>query len=247
MKKIVFKFIFLNLLYILFSQDIDIQKVDFVGVNVANHLDKFDDSERTIKYNLAYSAILPAGGVYNVTDPITGKEALVQVGYSIVNQSPYIIYLSQEMFNFFISTYDKKPNTIKLTIKFLGWNKTGEESQYLDLQSLVVEPDKSLKEITKNGNDKYYIQLGAYSYHQNAFPGITEMLPFLEVRPHFYLIKKDLKKDKDGKTVYRVMAGPYNLDDAKRITGVLNSIKKKSLFIQSMSNIIKEEKVKDKK
>lgn len=231
---------------LIFSDEIDIQKLDFIGVSINNHLDKFDDSEKNIKYNLAYSAILPAGGIYCLTDTITGKEAIIQIGYSIVNQSPYILYLSHDLFEFFTSTYEKKIDKLNLKVKFLGWNKNKDENEtmYLDLQSLVIEPDTSIDAIKKNGDDKVYIQLGSYTYHQNAFPGITELLPYLEVRPNFYLIKKEINENKQ---IYRVLAGPYNLNDARRIVDLLNKKKDKSTFIKTIKNILEEETAKNEK
>jgi hypothetical protein len=186
---------------------------------------------------------LPAGGIYSVTDNTTGKEAIVQIGYTIVNQSPYTLYLPEYLFSFFISTYEKKPETLNLKIKFLGWNKIGAESLYLDVQSLMVEPENSVTEIKKNGKDKFYLQLGSYSFQQNAFPAITDMLPYLELRPHFYLIRIDLGKDKQA---YRILAGPYSQVEAKRITETLNSNKKTSIFIQNYDAIVKEPKPEEK-
>ncbi len=233
---------FLSIAVLSFSNEIDIRKIDFTGVNIANHSDKFDDSERNLKYNLAYSAILPAGGIYCLTDSITGKEAIIQIGYSIVNQSPYIVYISDELFKFFSATYEKKIDKLNLKVKFIGWNKDENETSYLDIQNLVVEPSKSVEEMKKNGEDKVYIQRGSYTYHQNAFPGITQMLPYLEVRPNFYLVKKDLGEDRH---IYRVLAGPYNLTDARRIVESLNDKKEKSIFIQTLNNLFGEESKKN--
>jgi hypothetical protein len=224
------------------NKDIDVQKVDFTGVNVSTYGEKFDFSEASNKFNLVFSAILPAGGIYLLTDSVTGKESVVQVGFSTIDHSPFLIYLPDYLYKFFTGAYDKKVDKLNLKIKFLGWNKTGEEAQTLDVQSLVVEPENSLAEINKNGKDKVYIQLGSYSFHQNAFPAITELLPYLEVKPHFYFIKKDIPQKDSVKSIYRILAGPYTSEDAKRITNLLNSSKKKSVFIQNFETILKEQK-----
>ena len=238
MKKILIIYIFSLFCFLISSQELDIQKIDFSGVNCTNYKEKFDFSEQSSKFNVAFSSILPAGGIYSVTDNTTGKEAIIEIGYTIVNQSPYTIYLPEYLFNYYISTYEKKPEKLNLHIKFLGWNKPGAESLYLDVQSLLVEPNNSISEIKKNGKDKVYLQLGTYSFQQNAFPAITEMLPYLELRPHFYLIKIELTKDKSA---YRILAGPYTDSEAKRITEELNSNKKTSIFIQKYESIIKSE------
>jgi hypothetical protein len=247
MKKLFSIIVIFSALIFCNAQEIDIQKVDFTAVNVLNHIDKFDSSEIEKKFNLAFSAILPAGGIYLLTDNITGKEAVVQIGYSIINQSPFVLYLPDYIYKYFSSTYDKKVDKVSLKVKFLGWNKPDEEAQALDLQSLIVEPDQSLSEIQKNGKDKVYIQLGSYSYQQNAFPAITEMMPYLEMRPHFYLIKKDIKQNEEDKSIYRILAGPYSSKDAKRIVSLLNKTKNKSVFIHNIDTIFKEEKAGSKK
>ncbi|HOV14181.1 MAG TPA: hypothetical protein PK771_07850, partial [Spirochaetota bacterium] len=159
MRKIIL-FILIIISINVYSNEIDIQKIDFVGVNIANQKDKFDNSEAGVKYNICYSAILPAGGIYCISDSVTGKESIVQIGFSVVNHSPYIIYMPDELYKFFTSTYDKSIDKLNLKVKFIGWNKSESESMYLDLQSLVVEPDNSINEIKKNGDDKVYIQLG---------------------------------------------------------------------------------------
>jgi hypothetical protein len=238
MKKTLFLAISILFTYMIWGQEIDIQKIDFNGVNLVNYQDKINFSEQNSKYNIVFSSILPAGGIYSIKDNVTGKESIVQIGFSIADQSPYTLYLPEYLFNFFISTYDKKPDMVNLRIKFLGWNKTGAESLALDVQSLLVEPDNSIPEIKKNGKDKFYLQLGSYSFQQNAFPAITELLPYLELRPHFYLIRINLTNDKSA---YRILAGPYSQTEAKRITETLNSSKKTSIFIQNYDAIVKDD------
>jgi len=243
MNKIILFLLFVAFFNI-YSDEIDIQKIDFIGVNVTDNKDKIDFSESNTNFNICYSAILPAGGIYSLIDTITGKEAIVQIGFSLVNNSPYIVYLSNDLFNFFVSTYEKKVDKLKFKVKFIGWNKSENESNYLDLQNLVVEPEKSLEEIKKNGKEKVYIQLGSFTHHQNAFPGITEMLPYLEVKPNFYLLSKQLE---NSKKTFRVLAGPYDIKDTRRIVDILNKKKDKSTFIQTTNSILEEGNLKNEK
>lgn len=229
----------LGTLYFSFGQDRELEKIDFIGISLSRYNEKPSETEQTKKFNIAYSPILPAGAVYSITDKTTGKEAVVEIGLLVVNQSPYNIYLNDHLYNFFSEGLSPQPEKVNLKLKFLGWNKEGEEARYLDIQSLIIEPDFSINEISKNGKDKYYIQLGSYSYHQNAYPAITELLPFLEIRPHFYMIKKEADKNKP---LFRVLAGPYTIDDARRVVNLLNKKKSSNYYLQSSESVIEKSK-----
>lgn len=245
MKKIYLMILFLLLLVNINAEEvkeINIQKVTFEGVNIKNHPGTFKTAgEGSIKYNIAYSSILPPDGIYKVTDPVTGKEAIIQIGYFMVNTAPTTLYLTDNLFSFFSENYDKSVDRVRLKLKFLGWGKDSDSSEFLDIQSLVVEPDKAFSGIKQNGSDKYYIQLGSYEFFQNSFPKITEMLPYLELRPKFYMVKYKLKKSKGPVTVYRVLAGPYNKNDAKDIVKIIKTLRDDEVFMWSSKSILKQQ------
>ncbi|HOJ63680.1 MAG TPA: SPOR domain-containing protein [Spirochaetota bacterium] len=242
MKKNIIIFYFIGLfLYFLNSLEFDISKVSFIGINIKTSNIKIESkTEENQRYNVAYSSFLPEGGIYYIVDKITGVEAIIQIGYSVIEDSPYKIFLPDRIFNFFASKYDKPVDNISLSLKFLGWNRDNEESIFLDVQSLIVEPEKSLDGIKKNGDDKFYIQIGSFSFYQNALPKITDLLSMLELRPKFYLIKKEIIVNGEKKNVYRVLAGPYTESMAKEISERINSKKEKSVIIQKAKNILKE-------
>jgi hypothetical protein len=118
----------------------------------------------------------------------------------------------------------------------LAWNREGEEASNLDIFNLIVKPEDSVNEMSKNNSDSYYIQLGAFSYYQNSYPVIVSLLPLLNVLPKFYMIKSG---DSDS-NMFKVLAGPYNLDKAREIAKNINMSKKASVFIFSGKNIIKD-------
>jgi hypothetical protein len=221
------------------AQDKALDKLDFIGISLSKFGEKPSDADNSRKLNIAYSPVLPAGAVYNLTDRLTGKQAMIEIGLLTVNQSPYNIYLNDYLYNYFAEGMNPKPEKFDLKLKFIGWNKEGEEAQSLDIQSLMVEPENSLSEISANGKDKYYIQLGSYSYHQNAYPAITELLPYLEVKPHFYMIKKESEKTKP---LFRILAGPYSVEDARRIVNILNRKKSTNYYLQSSDSVIEKAK-----
>ncbi|MCK4796976.1 MAG: SPOR domain-containing protein [Spirochaetes bacterium] len=225
-----------------FSQNniVDIEKVIFEGINTESYTSEIEDGEADIKYSIIYSPFLPAGGIYSITDNITGKEAIVQIGYAKVDRNPYLLYLPDYLFKFFTKSYEKEVEKIKLKVKFLAWNREGEESFYLNFQSLIVKPEDSFLAISKDGADKHYIQIGAFSYYQNSYPVIVDMIPYLKISPHFYLIKKEIIKDDKTIEMYRVLVGPYSVESAKKIVKEINSSKGTSVFIHSGKSIINE-------
>ena len=239
MKRILLLF-FIVIATRMFSEDFDISKIKFEGINLNNSKFKIETNEIIQKYNVVYSSILPDGAIYSIFDDTTGTEALVQVGYSRLDVKPNVILMPDRLYNFFSSKYEKKVEKISLSIKFLGWNKPNEESAFLNIESLIVDPNKSIDEIKKNKNDKYYIQLGSYHYYQNSFPRIVELLPTLEVKPKFYMIKRLLSRDGENVEVYRVLAGPYTLEDARSISERVNSKYKNSVFLQSQEKLMSE-------
>jgi len=235
MNKKILIIMFIFLLLFLNGEKIDIQDVLFEGINIKSASYKFDENELNKNYNLIYSPFLPAGGVYSIVDVKTGKEAIVQVGFAEVDKTPYVIYLPDYLFNYFISSYNETVNSIKFKIKFLAWNREGEEANNLNIYSLVVKPEESMKEINQNGKNVYYLQIGAFSFYQNSYPIIIKLLPSLKVVPRFYMIKK---KDEDD--MFRVLAGPYTLEKAREIAKEINSSKKAKIFIKSGENVISE-------
>jgi len=243
MKKILLLF-FIFIYFVSYALEFDISKTSFTGLSIGKSNIKIESkTEESQRYNVAYSSFLPEGGIYYITDKITGVEAIIQIGYSNIEDSPYKIFLPDRIFNFFSAKYDKPVDSITLSIKFLGWNRDNEESIFLDVQNLIVSPDESLNGIKFNGDDKYYLQIGSFSFYQNAFPKITELLPMLELRPKFYLIKKEIKVNGETKIVYRVLAGPYSSEQAKEISKKINSKKEKSVLIQKAKTILNEEKI----
>lgn len=237
--KIILFFIFS--IYFLNSIEYDVSKISFIGINLKNSGIKIESkTEENQRYNVAYSSFLPEGGIYYIIDKITGVEAIIQIGYSVIEDSPYKIFLPDRIFNFFASKYEKTVDNINLSIKFLGWNRENEESFFLDIQSLIVSPEVSLDGIKKNGDDKFYLQIGSFSFYQNALPKITELLPMLELRPKFYLIKKEIVVNGEKKIVYRVLAGPYNENQAKEISQKINSKKERSVILKKAKSILKE-------
>lgn len=228
--------------YFFYTVDLEISNTPFIGVNIKNTSIKIESkTEENQRYNVAYSSFLPEGGIYYIVDKTTGVEAIIQIGYSIIEESPYKIFLPDRIFNFFSSKYDKSIDTITLFIKFLGWNRENEESIFLDIQNLIVNPEESLNKIKINGEDNYYLQIGSFSFYQNAFPKITELLPMLELRPKFYLVRKDIKVNGENKVVYRVLAGPYSVDQAKEIYKKINLKKEKSVLFKKGKDILNEE------
>ena len=67
------------------------------------------------------------------------------------------------------------------------------------------------------------------------------MMPYLKIVPQFYLIKKQiLVNDNEKKDTYRLLVGPYSLEDAREISKKINDNKKTTVFIHSGEAILKE-------
>lgn len=242
MKKIIIP-ILIFFSFTIFSQNniLDIDKISFEGFNLSQSTYKAEEKEIENNYSVIYSPFLPTGAIYSIKDKNTGKEAIVQIGYLQVDDSPYALYIPEYLFEFFSKFYKEKKEKIEFTIKFLAWNKTGEESRYLNLLSLVVNENNSLDEVNKNGSNKNYIQLGAFSYYQNSYPVIEEMIPYLKIIPRFYIFKKEITLNNEKKIIYRLLAGPYSLEEAREIANKINSQKKTTVvIIHSTETIIKE-------
>lgn len=208
----------------------------FYGVNVKNSDYTVSENELVANYSIAYSPFLPAGAVYYVTDKKSGKSAIVQIGVAKVNKSPFVLYLSDRLFSFFVQDLNVKE--VMLTLKFIGWNRAEESALYLDILNFIVSPEKAVSEIKENDEDSYYIQLGAFSYYQNAYPQIVKLIPFFKIIPRFYLVKVGQKENQE---IYRILAGPLSLKDAKAVTGRINEkVKNLKLYIQPKASILKD-------
>lgn len=242
MNKNIFVFIFVFLSVVLFSQDgvPNVEQLTFEGININNSSYKIDEAEESISYNLVFSPLLPTGAVYLISDETTKKEAIIQIGHTQVDKSPYSLYMTEELFNFFVKAHENSAEALSMKVKFLGWNKKGEESSFLNLLNLMVKEENSLYEITSNGLDKYYMQIGAFSYYQNSYPVIIDVMPFLDALPKFYVLKKDTVINGENKSLYRILVGPYLLEEARRISSLINSKKNSSVFLHSGESIIRE-------
>jgi hypothetical protein len=243
MKKLIFAFMFSTILFNILPQDKiqDVEQVVFTGINIDTSDYKNNKDENKTNYSIVYSPFLPSGGIYSLIDKNSGKEAIIQIGNAMVNQSPFNLYISNDLFNFFSSFYPDKKDKLNLYVKFLAWNKKDNESDFLNLSNLIVKLEDSYAEITKNGLDKYYIQLGSFSYYQNSYTLISDMMPYLKIVPQFYLVKKQITvNNNEKKDTYRLLVGPYSLDDAREITKKINDNKKTTVFIHSGEAILKE-------
>ena len=218
----------------------NVEQLTFEGININNSPYKIDEAEENTSYNLVFSPLLPTDAIYLITDETTKKEAIIQIGHTQVDKSPYYLYMPTELFNFFSKVYENPVETLSIKVKFLGWNKKGEESSFLNLHNLIVKEENSLYEITNNGLDKYYIQIGAFSYYQNAYPVIIDVMPLLDALPKFYILKKDVNINGENKSLYRILVGPYQLEEARRISKLINAKKNASVFLHSAESIISE-------
>jgi hypothetical protein len=218
----------------------DMKNVQFRGKSRVGVEASLKDAEGDYNYSIAYSPLLPAQGIYSAVDTVTGRETIIQVGYAEVPGDPYVLYLPDEMFSFFSDVYDTPVSEVQLQLRFLAWNKQGQEAEHLNIQSLIIQPEEVLDQIESNGDDKKYIQIGSFSYYQNAYPVITDLLPYLELRPEFYLVKSKIERDGETRTLYRILAGPYQLNDARQIVNKVNEQKKSSVFIRSSDTIKRE-------
>lgn len=244
MKKI---FTFLFIIFLSFSliygqENVSgLNDVVFEGINIDTTSYKSELKEADDNYNIVYSPFLPAGAIYSIKDIKTGKEAVIQIGNSQVDQSPYILYLPEYLFDFFSKNQAEKPEKISLKIKFLAWNKDNVKSAHLNILSLIVNEYNSYEQVMQNGSDKYYIQLGAFTYYQNSYPIIEDMIPYLKIIPSFYIFKKELKIENEDKIIYRILAGPYSSEqEARTIANNINTKKKTNVIVHSTESIKKE-------
>ena len=215
--------------------------VVFEGINVDSTPYKSELKEAEENYNIVYSPFLPSGAIYSIKDIKTGKEAVIQIGNSQVDQSPYILYLPGYLYNFFSKYQVEKTEKISLKIKFLAWNKDSVKSAHLNILSLIVNEYNSYEQVMQNGSDKYYIQLGAFTYYQNAYPIIEEMIPYLKIIPSFYIFKKELKIENANKIIFRILAGPYSSEqEARTIAKNINVKMKTNVVVHSAESIKKE-------
>jgi hypothetical protein len=244
MKKFIIALLFTSIfIFNILSQNKiqDVEQVSFTGINIETSDYKNNKDENKTNYSIVYSPLLPSGGIYSIIDKTSGREAIIQIGNSMVNQSPVNLYMSENLFTFFASFYPDKKDKLTLNIKFLAWNKKDNESDFLNLSHLIVRLEDSFSEITKNGLDKYYIQLGSFSYYQNSYPLVSDMMPYLKIVPQFYLVKKQITdKNNEKKDTYRLLVGPYSLDDAREISKKINESKKTTVFIHSGDAVLKE-------
>lgn len=244
MRKIfTFLFLVLSSFFIIYSQNnvSSLDNVVFEGVNIELTSYKSEFKEAENNYNIVYSPFLPAGAIYSIKDIKTEKEAVIQIGTSQVNKSPYILYLPEYLFNFFSKFQTEKTEIIKLKIKFLAWNKDSVKSTHLNILSLIVNEYNSYDQVTLNGKDKYYIQIGAFTYYQNSYPIIEDMIPYLKIIPSFYIFKKELMIKDESKTIYRILAGPYSSEqEARTIANNINKKKNTNVVVHSAESVIKE-------
>lgn len=223
--------------------EINIDAITFKGMNILEFpstFKDFDKGEANFKFNIAYSAVLPPGGIYKITDTVTGREAIIQIALYMAKTPPKNIYLPGYVFSFFSERYEKKVDAVNLKVQFLGFANGDKQPEFVDIKSLVIAPGRAKQKITQDG-DKYYVQLGSYEYYQNSYPKITEMLPLLELRPNFYMVEYKMKQGDGYKTVYRVLAGPYTKEDAKKIVSVIKKRRDKSVFYRTGKSAVKNE------
>lgn len=236
--KAVIFIILLSYLLPLFSQETksSIEDLVFYGLNIETSDYKGNKEELEKHFSIAYSPFLPAGAIYEIKNIKTGKTAIVQIGIAEVNKSPFVLYLPNNLFSFFSSPGEKE---IELKLKFIGWNKDSEKAVYLDILNYIVVPENAISEIKENGKECYYLQLGAFTYYQNAYPQILKMIPFIKVVPKFYLVKL---KHQETKDLYRIIAGPfYSLKEIRQIGEEINNkIKDAKIYIKTGENILKE-------
>lgn len=237
MKKIILTVVLFIFTVGLYSQEVNISDIKFKMLKTSSFRSTFENIRRDV-YNLSYSSILPVNGIYKVRCTSTAKEAIIQIGYSMTNTPPDTLYISDDLFGFF--TDGGKGSSPEVRLTFLGWSETAAkpENDFLNIQSLVIPPEKVYSKVTENGEDKFYIQLGSFSFYQNSYPKITQLLPYLELKPNFFMVEY---KEKDNK-VYRVLAGPYSREDAIKITRTINSNTKEPVYLQSGATIIKQDK-----
>lgn len=245
MKKCTFLILFISILFSVAAQSGDItnelSSVFFEIDKFSRHKDTFVNTDSKV-FNAAYSSALPAGCIYKIKSLQNNREVIVQIEYHPGNLHNNTIYISDEAYNFLRIENSSLEENMNVQLSFLGWWNEKAQSDFLNIQSLIVEPEDSCREIVQNGLDKYYIQLGAFEFYQNSFGRITNLLPYLQVRPNFYMTKTKSKTSNED--VFRVLAGPYTHEDAVRITNFINSFSKDSVMLKSSTAAIKGDKKK---
>lgn len=242
MKKIMTVMMILCAAWAVNAADFNISSLVFVASDFTKCETDMSLPAESQNYSLVYSSILPEGGVYVATDYITGAEAIVQIGYSRLEAAPDKIFMPTSLYTHFSSKYDKEVDTVALKMKFIGWNKNDSDMASLSLDRLIVTPNISYEEINKIDDDKYYIQLGSYHFYQNSYPRIIELLPILDTYPKFYILKKTMSKNEKLIDVYRVLSGPFDYEEAKKLADDINSKSSSKVFIQSQKKIKNEDK-----
>lgn len=236
---------FISVLFAATAQTTDVpnelSSVLFKIDKTSRHKATFANTNSNV-FNAAYSSTLPAGCIYKVKAQQNNREVIVQIEYHPGNLQTNTVYLSDDAYNFLTIEDSSLEHDMNVQLSFLGWWNEKAQSDFLNIQSLVVEPKDSCREIIQNGLDKYYIQLGAFQFYQNSFGRITSLLPYLQVRPNFYMTKTESQAS--GEDVFRVLAGPYSHDDAVRISGFINSFSKDSVMLKSSTDAIKGDKKK---
>lgn len=220
------------------SQDIDISKIKFKIDKTSSYKKTFTNI-RTDIFNISYSSVLPVNGIYKVVCISNNREAIIQIGYSMTTTAADTIYMTDILYSFFTDNDPGFSGQADVKLTFLGWSQaTAGDNDFLNIQSLIVSPDNADATIRENGKDKFYIQLGSFGFYQNSYPKITQLLPYLELKPNFYMMEFNDK----GSKVYRVLAGPYTRDDALKITKLINAESNDKVFIKQGESIIKQDK-----
>ncbi|MEE1290422.1 MAG: hypothetical protein UHW86_05260 [Spirochaetota bacterium] len=244
MKKCIISLILLTSIFAATAETADtlneLSSVVFEIDKFSRHKDTFANTDSKV-FNAAYSSALPAGCIYKIKSSQNNREVIVQIEYHPGNLQSDTIYLSDDAYNF-LKIEESSLEQTNVQLSFLGWWNEKAQSDFLNIQSLVVEPQDSRHEIVRNGMDKYYLQLGAFEFYQNSFSRITNLLPYLQVRPNFYMTKTPSKTTEED--VFRVLAGPYSHEDAVRIADFINSFSKDSVMLKSSTQAIKGDKKK---
>ena len=246
MKKCIISFIlFISALFTSFAQSADVSNelsaIPFKIDRISKHKDTFVNTDSKV-FNAAYSSALPAGCIYKIKSLQNFREVIVQIEFHPGKLQGDTVYLGDDAYNFLKNDESTLEKDMNVQLSFLGWWNEKAQSDFLNIQSLVVEPKDSCREIVQNGLDKYYIQLGAFQFYQNSFGHITNLLPYLQVRPNFYMTKTTSANT--GEDVFRVLAGPYSHEDAVRISGFINSFSKEPVILKSSTDAIKGDKKK---
>lgn len=235
-----FCFLFIQILHI---QGEKLPLIEFKIARVKDSTQIQEKKEKRI-FNAAYSSVLPPNCIYRIQSKQNEREAIIQIVYNLSSVPEDTIYLSEEMYDFLIHNTSESEENRKIKLTFLGWgNKETTETDFLNLQSLIITPEASRSKIVQNGLDKYYIQLGAFRFYQNSYLKIMKLLPYLELRPNFYMVKTGGTQNETLDS-YRVLAGPYSYEDAFKITEAINHVSEEPVLLRDSKTILKEGKKK---